>query len=382
MVEDQNLGPNRHLIGKPGSRQRLATPAMVLDLDRFENNVATMARLCRDAGIEIRPHAKTHKSAAIAMRQVEAGAVGACCASLREAEALVAGGVPGVLVTSPVIGADKIARLIALGEQGEGVMAVVDNAVNAAELAAAARDAGTILRLLVDIDLGMHRTGVADVAGAVALAGQVSAAESLEYLGLQAYSGRVQHIDAYLARQAVYGRQLDGLREIVAQLREANLAPRIISGGGTGSSDIDRNRRLFTELQAGSYIFMDVEYNRVQIFHDTMSPFDTALYIQCTVVSDNAEGFVTIDGGFKCFATDGPAPEIAVGAPPGAAYEFFGDEHGRITFAAAGQRLGLGDVVQLVTPHCDPTVNLHDRYHCVRGDVLVDIWPVDGRGVL
>ena len=155
-----------------------------------------------------------------------------------------------------------------------------------------------------------------------------------------------------------------------------------MTGGGTGTFGIDRKRGLFTEHQAGSYCVMDVEYGRVQLFEDQMSPFKTALTLCCTVVSANVPGHATIDAGFKCFATETVPPEFSSGTPPGATYDWFGDEHGKVVFASSNDSLPLGAKVELVTPHCDPTLNLHDYIHCVRGDVLVDIWPIDARGAL
>ena len=377
-----DLGPNEELIGEAGSRARLTTPALVLDLDRFEGNVAAMARLTEESGQSLRPHAKSHKCAAIAKAQVAAGAVGVCCATLREAEAMTAAGVSGLLITSPVVGDAKIGRLAALAARAPDLMAVADNPRNVQDIAAAAGQAGTHLALLVDIDVGMSRTGVAGSQSAVALARDIDAADALSFAGVQAYSGMVQHIESFAERSATYAAQLAHLQQTCDALGDAGLGPGIISGGGTGSHQIDREHKTMSELQAGSYALMDVEYNAVEIVPDAALPFETALTVRCTVVSNNAEGFVTIDGGLKCFATDGPNPEVASGAPPGAAYTFFGDEHGRLSFAKPGEHLEIGTAVELVTPHCDPTVNLHDFYHCVRGDTLVDIWPIDARGVM
>ncbi len=377
-----DLGPNEGLIGEKGSRGRLTTPALVLDLDRFERNLAAMARLCQESGQSLRPHAKSHKCAAIAKAQVAGGALGVCCATLREAEVMTAAGVPRVLITSPVVGDAKIARLAALATRAPDLMAVADNPRNVQDIAAAARPVGAHLTMLVDIDVGMSRTGVAGSQSAVALARDIDAADGLTFAGVQAYSGIVQHIESFAERSATYGAHLAHLQQTCDALRDAGLAPDIITGGGTGSHQIDREHRTLNELQAGSYAFMDVQYNVVEILPDAALPFETALTVRCTVVSNNADGFVTIDGGLKCFATDGPEPEVASGAPPGATYTYFGDEHGRLSFAEAGEHLDLGAAVELVTPHCDPTVNLHDFFHCVRGDTLVDIWPIDARGVM
>ncbi|HUN51943.1 MAG TPA: alanine racemase, partial [Candidatus Sulfotelmatobacter sp.] len=234
---------------------------------------------------------------------------------------------------------------------------------------------------LVDFDIGLHRTGAASVADAVALAKGIAAAPSLRFAGVQAYAGQLQHVADYAEREKLARQQHARLAELIEALRRAGLPPPAISGGGTGTHDIDAGARVFTELQAGSYIFMDVDYDRIQLRPGAnRQPFENALFVQTSVVSANAAGFVTTDAGLKRFATDGPKPVLATGAPAGATYRFQGDEHGAVVFAEAGQTLPLGAVLACVVPHCDPTVNLYDHYHCVRGDRLVDIWPVDARG--
>jgi len=166
---------------------------------------------------------------------------------------------------------------------------------------------------------------------------------------------------------------------LVEALEATGLEPAIVTGAGTGTYEIDTELGLYTELQAGSYIFMDVEYADAALWPDGGRPFETALFVQTTVVSANHSGQATTDAGLKAFATDGPLPLIARGAPEGATYRFTGDEFGCITLPP-GEELALGTVVECMVPHCDPTVNLHNYYHCVRGDVLVDIWPIDARG--
>jgi 3-hydroxy-D-aspartate aldolase len=376
------LGPNAGLIGKPRSRQALATPAVLLDLDGFEHNLITMARLCREAGLNLRPHAKTHKSVQVAKFQIAAGAVGVSVATLREAAVMVEAGVPGVLLTTPVVGAVKIELLCGLVGKSRGFMVAVDNPANAAALEAALKRHGKKLAVLVDVDIGMHRTGVPDAAGVLKLVRRVQASPVLEFAGIQSYSGRVQHITRAADRARVYGRQLRQLERVLETLAGAGYTPGIVSGGGTGTFDIDRRAGLFTECQCGSYAFMDIEYEDVQLFARGANPFKTALFVQCMVVSNNVRGEPTIDGGFKCFSMDGPIPRPAAGAPRGAVYRFYGDEFGKIMLARKNGSLELGAKIELVTPHCDPTINLHDFYHCVRGNRLVDIWPVDARGSL
>jgi 3-hydroxy-D-aspartate aldolase len=377
-----NLGPNARLIGEPRSRQALATPAVILDLDDFEHNLTAMAKLCKQAGLSLRPHAKTHKSVEIAKRQIAAGAIGVSVATLREAAVMVEAGVPGVLLTTPVVGAVKIDVLCNLVGKSKGFMIVVDNPANVTALEAALGRCGKKLTVLVDIDVGMKRTGVPDVAGALSLIRRLQSSRVLTLAGVQAYSGRVQHIARAADRARVYGKQLLHLVAVLAAAKKAGYTPGIVSGGGTGTFDFDRQAGLFTECQCGSYAVMDIEYEEVQLFANGPHPFKTTLFVQCMVVSNNHRAIPTIDGGFKCFSMDGPIPRPARGAPPGAVYQFYGDEFGKIKLARKTDALKLGTKVELVTPHCDPTINLHDFYHCVRGNVLVDIWPIDARGSL
>lgn len=379
-----DLGPNAPLIGRPGSRAELMTPALVLDLDALEGNIAQMAAFCRARGVALRPHAKTHKSLAVARRQIGAGARGVSVATLGEAEVMARGGIPGVLITSPVVTPAKIARLLALDAAAEGLMVVADDPGNVADLARAAGDAesGKPLQAAVALDLGAHRIGAADPAAALSLARQIAAAGSLTFAGVHAYAGPLQHIADYDERRRQAQAAGARVAELVAGLRDAGLDPALVSGGGTGTHDIDSRGGPFTELQAGSYVFTDVQYDAVALRADAPRPFAPALFVRTAVISANHAGFATTDGGLKRFATDGPLPEIASGAPAGARYRFKGDEHGQVVFARDGDSLPLGAAVECLTPHCDPTVNLYDRYHVVRGDTLVEIWPVDARGAI
>jgi 3-hydroxy-D-aspartate aldolase len=376
-----DLGPNQPLIGKPGSRRLLDTPALVLDLDALERNIAAMAAHAQAVGVALRPHAKTHKSARIAQMQVKAGAIGICCATVGEAEEMVAAGIPGVHITSPQVTAPKIARLIALNARAtRGLSVVVDHPENLMALDVVAESEKSLLDVLVDFSAGQHRTGAATEADVLALVRAACNAGALMFRGIQCYSGNLQHIPVRTERRARALAQLEQLGAIIAQLRRGGIAVDIVSGAGTGTFDLDPEARIFTELQVGSYVFMDVDYQRALKDGRNAPPFETSLYVATSVVSVNAEGFVTTDGGLKCFATDGPKPEVASGAPPGSRYEFFGDEHGKLILPPGAEKPSLSAMIECVTPHCDPTVNLHDFYHVVRGTRLVDIWPVDARG--
>jgi len=378
---------NAPLIGVPGGRHLLDTPALLIDLPAMTRNIERMAAFAKSRGVNLRPHVKTHKSVEIARRQVAAGAIGVSCVTLGEAEVMVQGGIPGVLITSPAVTPSKIARLIKLAQQARpgDVMVVVDNPQNLAELARAASELTHPLDVLVDYGAGYNRTGAATQAKVLELAALAAAEPRLRLRGLQAYAGNLQHIVARDERSAAAA----GLRETVAGIvgaaRRQGLNFDIVTGAGTGTHDLDSQENAFTELQAGSYVFMDAEYSRVLADGDRPSPFETSLFVQTAVVSTNATDWVTVDGGTKCFSTDNGVPVVAKGADAASRYAFFGDEHGKLMPPAGSQasqapRPALGARVEFVTPHCDPTVNLHDAYHVVEGGTLVAIWPVDARG--
>ena len=380
MANAKDLGPNGALIGQPGSRARLMTPALVLDLDGLERNIEGMRSYAAEKNIGLRPHCKTHKSIAIARLQIAADALGIGAATLGEAEIMGGAGIAGVLVTSPVIADNKIDALMALNRHADGLMQTVDNVMNLRNLDAAAGQAGLSLNVVVDVDVGLHRTGAASVADAVALVEATVAAENLNYAGVQGYAGHIMHIEDFQQRRETNIADTKPLNDTCAALAEKNLTPAIVSGAGTGTYNIDAELGVMSEMQVGSYVVMDVEYRDVHCDGARDWLFEPALFVRATVVSANHDGHATIDAGLKCFATDGPLPDFASGAPIGSSYGYFGDEHGRIAFARANERLAVGDAVECIVPHCDPTINLHDFYHCVRGDTLVDIWPIDARG--
>jgi D-serine deaminase-like pyridoxal phosphate-dependent protein len=371
---------NEGLIGIAGGRGKLATPALVIDLDVLERNIAAMAEHARRVGVALRPHAKTHKSVEIAKRQIEAGALGVCAAKLGEAEALADGGIDSILITSPIVTEQGMARAMALNARLRELTVVCDDAEIAARLADAAEQSGKRLRVIVDIDPGMGRTGIRPGDDAIALVEQVAKSTALEYIGLQCYAGNLQHLESPNERRDSSLRVMQELAALRDQLKTRGLAPRILTGGGTGTFDIDPDARTLTELQVGSYVFMDRQYNDVWLKPGDRVPFETSLFVQTTVISVHRDGLATTDAGFKAFATDADSPQIASGAPDGASYFFFGDEQGGILYDASARKLKAGDVINCIVPHCDPTVNLYDSYACVRGDTVEAIWPIQGRG--
>jgi D-serine deaminase-like pyridoxal phosphate-dependent protein len=350
-------------------RSDLPTPALLIDRAALERNIAAMAAFAEAQGVALRPHAKTHKSGEIARRQIAAGAVGICCAKLGEAEALAGDGVNNIHLTSPVVAPAAIERLAAL--HGRITLSViVDHPDNVRALGADVDG----LTVFIDVDPGSHRTGVTSAAAAVALAQAIAATGALKLAGVQYYCGSHQHIQSLAERRAAIVERTDYLRAVLDALHAAGFDVPIVTGGGTGTFAIDASLGVFTELQVGSYIFLDREYLDCELAGPRFEP---ALFVDATVVSANTPGMVTIDAGLKAFATDAGVPVVLAGAPAGSLYAFTGDEHG----ALLGDDLpALGARVMLMPPHCDPTVNLYDRYHLLDGGSVTGTWPVTARG--
>lgn len=375
-----SLGPNRFLVGRDRQilERELATPALLVDLDLLERNIRTMAEFGAAHGRALRPHAKAHKSPVVGRMQLAAGAVGLCCATVLEAEVLADAGLEGLLVTSPVVTPAMVDRLVAAADRASGLMVVVDSERGVELLAEAARP-GRPIDVLVDIDMGLRRTGLTTAEDAVRLARAVSGRPHLRYRGVQAYYGHLQHVTRLEDRRARVAEQWAHLAGITAALTAAGLAPEIVSGGGTGTYKPDLEEGPFTEIQPGSYIFMDKQYGEVEIAPGG-SPFATALTVAARVISVVQPHRVIVDAGSKALSTDaGPAP-VATGAPAGSTYTFMGDEHGAIDIPPDAQQPDLGSLVTFVAPHCDPTVNLYDHFHVIREGVLHDVWPIEARG--
>ena len=248
------------LVGQPGSRWRIPTPAGVIDLDAFDRNVARMAARAKAAGLALRPHAKSHKCAALARRQIAAGAVGVCCAKLAEAEALSAAGIRGILITSSLAGAPSAARAARLARIDPAFAITVDHPDGATEIGQAAQAAGVTVRVVIDVDLGMGRTGVASVEQAVAVGAALAAQPWLKLIGVQGYGGHWQHMSGANARTAAVADGIGKLSEVAAALRAHGHEITLMTGGGTGTFSADAAQGVLNEIQAGSYAFMDREY--------------------------------------------------------------------------------------------------------------------------
>jgi D-serine deaminase-like pyridoxal phosphate-dependent protein len=371
---------NAPLLGSAGGRLRLETPAALLDIDDFEHNLTSFATGCGKYNVGMRPHAKSHKCAEIARRQVASGALGVCCAKSGELLALHQAGIQDLLLTAPMASTAKIDLLAQAAARHGRVGVVVDRHDLAKAYGAAARNHGVVFDCLVDLDIGLNRSGVGTPEEAAALAKTVQNEEGLRYRGVQAYQGRVQHVTDFASRRATNHASAATLKSFLDLLRRRGLAPEIVSGGGTGSHLLDGEEQMLTEIQAGSYVFMDEGYREVDIDGSGTPPFRPALRVAVTVIGHSSTGFAIVDGGSKSFALDGPAPYVLLEGKTVGRIEWCGDEFGRVIPAEGNRLLPVGTVVECTVPHCDPTINLHDFLHVVQGGRLIDIWRVEGRG--
>lgn len=354
----------------------LDTPVLLIDLDALERNIARMRELTVAAGITYRPHAKAHKTPVIAEMQRAAGAVGVCCAKLGEAEVLAAGGIDDILITTPVVGASKLARLMTVANQAK-IAVVVDNAENVAELARAAYTAGVRLDVVIEVDVGQHRCGVQPGVPAVALARAVSEQRWLNFRGLQGYQGSIQMIASFAERKAATKAAHALLAETAAAVRNAGILVGVLTGGGSGTSVIDAVEPGLTEIQPGGYIFMDSRYKMIE-WDSGSVPFEQSLSLLAGVVSRPAPDRAITDMGMKAVSSDGGLP-VPVNVP-GATFSFGGEEHGELSWNGSPCPLALGDHVRFWPTHCDTTVNLYDQYVVHRGNDVVDVWPIPARG--
>lgn len=373
------------VIGEPVSRA--ATPCLVIDRPRLRANLAAMQRVVEGHGKALRPHAKTHKCTPLARLQLEGGAIGICAAKLSEAEALVRSGIRNVLLTGPVVTPGGHHRLVEARRADPGLTITLDSPDNARAINHALGAAGLRLRCLIDLDIGQQRTGIAP-ADLTPFARELARMPALEVCGVQAYAGHAQHIGPYDQRRRVNHEAVARACEAMRQARADGLDLPALSVGGTGSHAFDVLAPEVTEIQAGSYVFMDAEYAAIEhgAGSDAPSAFETALTLHTTVMSDLhrvSGGFVTADAGLKSMYRDGAVPQVVSPGGQGLVYDWFGDEYGRIACeptSAAGPALSVGDRLALRVSHCDPTVNLFDFYHVVEDGVVCEVWPIDLRG--
>ncbi len=365
-------------IGMP--LDQVDTPALVIDLDAFARNLRRLPEQIAGGAVRLRPHAKTHKCPIIALQQVAQGAVGVCVQKVGEAEAMVYGGVPDVLVTNEIVGRQKLRRLMALAPLAR-IGVCVDDAGQIDELEAAAAEAGVSLPVYVEVNMGGNRCGVEPGAPALDLARRVTDAPHLSFAGLQAYHGSAQHLRGWEERRQAIAQAVNKAGSTRDLLARNGIPCPVVTGAGTGSFEFEAASGVYTELQCGSYIFMDADYGRnLGRDGEPVSRFEPSLFVWATVMSRPAEDRAILDAGLKALAFDSGPP--LVWDEPAATYERASDEHGRLAVTAATNRFRIGDKIRLVPGHCDPTVNLYDWYVGVRGDRVEAIWPITARGAV
>jgi D-serine deaminase-like pyridoxal phosphate-dependent protein len=354
----------------------LPTPCMVLDLTMFEQNLKRMADQAKSTGINVRPHVKIHKSVDVGKRQISQGAIGLTCATIAEAELMSGGGIKNVLWTKQPASPNNISRAIALSKRDPTFMFVVDDPLvtDWVEEAAAARN--TRLKIAVSVFAGLKRQGIENGRPAVELAQKVASSKRMSFEGFMAYSGDAAHTHGFEARRKKSADDLAGVNETVGLAKKAGLPVGIVSGGSTGTYNMDHENGL-TELEAGSYVFMDTAYFAVggKSNEKVYTDFEGALTVITTIDSKRHPNLATIDYGNKAMlrTTDKVKgmPWIQV-IPQGA-------EYGGLTWKDGDRDLKVGERVELYCSNLDTSTNVYDRYYIAKGDQIVDVWPIMGR---
>lgn len=353
--------------------ESLDTPSMIVNLDLMEANIKKLMDALLPTGLNIRPHLKTTKSATLARRLNDAGAKGGCVAKLSEAEAITAAGFTDLLITCEIIGPHKVRRLVELFRKHRGLRIVVDSEVGATAIndALAKSDIEDPITVLIDVDVGLHRTGV-NPAEAVPLARHVGTLKHLRLIGVQGYEGHLQHLHDKEDRKQQCLASMKILTETAEALRRDGSDIQVVTTGGTGTAEFCASVPGVTELQPGSFIFMDTDYR------DAVGTFySNSLTLLSTVVSRQGERRVTIDAGLKSLTTDSGLAECRDARY---AHSNLGDEHGALAWEEGTPPLAVGDRVEMIPSHIDPTINLHDFYYAYRNGVIEEIWTVDSRG--
>jgi 3-hydroxy-D-aspartate aldolase len=351
--------------------EELDTPCIVIDLDVAESNIAKLQAAANEMGVDVRPHSKTNKSPYWVRKQLDAGAIGVCCAKVGEAEVMVEAGVTEVMIPNQVIGKRKIARLVALAHSANIIVAV-ESAGNVDDLSSASTAAGAEIGVIVEVNVGMDRCGV-DGDGAVELAKQIDAAPGLRFDGLMGYEGHVVAERDYEIRKTEAEKAMAILTGAADQIRGAGIDVKLVSAAGTGTYNITGRVDGVTELQCGSYIFMDGDY--LEVFND----FEPALSVLATVISRQKQDVAIVDMGLKSISMDRGLAEVI--SPASASIINHSEEHTAVNLPdAASQALKVGDKVRSRPTHGDTTINLHEYYFGIRNGKLEQAIPIPGRG--
>jgi D-serine deaminase-like pyridoxal phosphate-dependent protein len=354
----------------------LPTPSMVVDLAMFDRNVKKMAEQAKTSGINVRPHVKIHKSVDVAKRQVAQGAIGLTCATIAEAELMSGAGIKNVLWTKQPASVNNITRAVALSKRDPTFMFVVDDPQVLTWVEEAAAANRTRLRIAVSVFAGMNRQGIENGQPAVDLAQRVASAKNIAFEGFMAYSGGAAHTKGWEARRKKSDGDLAGVRETVALAKKSGLPVNIVSGGSTGTYNIDHKHGL-TELEAGSYVFMDTAYFAVggQSDDHVYSDFEGALTVLTTIDSKRHTNQAIVDYGNKAMLR----PTDKVKGMPWISVSSQGAEYGMLSWNHGDRDLKIGERVELYCTNLDTSTNCYDRYFVAKGDQIVDVWPIMGR---
>ncbi len=356
-------------------KSKLDTPALIIDRNKLVNNIRTMQNKARAHGKNVRPHAKTHKCSKLAKLQLTEGAIGICATKVSEALVLAKSNITGILITSPVVSQLKLEQLAQLYKLQADTMIVSDNEANLDQLNMLGKSINQPINVIIDIDSGIGRTGCT-FDQALELGLYAHKLDFLSLKGIQCYAGHFQHINTFKARENASKSLLNQAGNIKqALIDQTGVNDLIQTGSGTGTYSIDLTLESVNEIQPGSYTVMDKEYFDIE---QDQAHFLPAMTLLSTVISDNHLTHVTVDAGLKALYKDPTKPKVI--APHNALYydwDYFGDEHGKLT----GKNLPKnGEVVEMIVPHCDPTINLFDQFYIIENDIVVDIWPIDLRG--
>ena len=366
----------------------LNTPSLLIDKSVLLKNIKTMSDYTIKNKINLRPHAKSHKISEIAKMQIKHGAIGICVATLYEAEVMSKNNIENILITTPITNLNSENKLCKLIKSSKNIMLIIDSIYGLKFLEKIAIKIKKKINILVDCDImgigtnKIRRTGAKSIKEIVNLASLININEHLNYMGITAYAGDVQHINNYNERKIETTIRHNYLNKVINKLKKENLSPQIISGGGTGSYDIDTKSKLFTELQTGSYIFNDVEYDNVNTYKSNTNPFKSGLFIASSIISIIDDYNYIVDAGLKAFSTDSKyLPKPMGSLPKNSKYTFMGDEHGKITLPReSNKKLNYGEIIIIQPSHCDPTVNLYDKCYLIEKDKISKYWFVDARG--
>ncbi len=354
----------------------LDTPVLCLDLDALERNIARAAQLIAQHGKQWRPHSKGHKTPRIAQRQLAAGAIGITCAKLAEAEALAQAGITGLLVANQVVGPRKMQRLAQVNRITP-VIVTIDHSDHVHMLAQAARMFGGKFPVLIELDIGMRRAGVSSPHAALELAQLVDRTPGVELAGIMGYEGHLLEVPQLEEKRQKIFRALDILGETRQLLHQHGIACPVVSAGGSGSLPITLQHPAVTEVQAGGLVMMDAYYRYVC----QLEGFEHALSLRTTITSRPQPDRAVVDAGLKTQHVAYASP-VFVDAPPRVQLLEPSAEHATLRLEGEAQNLGIGDRLTLVPGYSDLTTVLHNQFHVIRNSTVVDIWPLESRGLL